>query len=81
MEEKSNEIDAIPSLLELLDVRGVVVTIDAIGTQKQIADQIISQQADYILSVKKRWRAWREAMVIGRSAMNTIRRLRKDMVG
>jgi predicted transposase YbfD/YdcC len=52
-EEKSNEIEAIPSLLELLDVRGAVVTIDAIGTQKQIADQIISQQADYILSVKK----------------------------
>jgi len=59
-EEKSNEIDAIPSLLELLDVRGAVVTIDAIGTQKQIADQIISQQADYILSVKKNQRTMYE---------------------
>ncbi|MGI6672579.1 MAG: ISAs1 family transposase [Christensenellales bacterium] len=59
-EEKSNEIDAISSLLELLDVRGAVVTIDAIGTQKQIADQIISQQADYILSVKKNQRTMYE---------------------
>ncbi|MGI6652933.1 MAG: ISAs1 family transposase [Christensenellales bacterium] len=59
-EEKSNEIDAIPRLLELLDVRGAVVTIDAIGTQKQIADQIISQQADYILSVKKNQRTMYE---------------------
>ena len=59
-EEKSNEIEAIPSLLELLDVRGAVVTIDAIGTQKQIADQIISQQADYILSVKKNQRTMYE---------------------
>ena len=50
--EKSNEITAIPELLELLDVQGSVVTIDAMGTQKQIADMIIQKKADYVLSVK-----------------------------
>ena len=50
--EKSNEITAIPELLELLDVQGSVVTIDAMGTQKQIADMIVQKKADYVLSVK-----------------------------
>lgn len=50
--EKSNEIAAIPLLLELLDIWGSIVTIDAIGTQVGIAEQIIAGQADYILSVK-----------------------------
>jgi len=50
--EKSNEITAIPELLELLDVQGAVVTIDAMGTQKQIAEIIIRKKADYVLSVK-----------------------------
>lgn len=49
---KSNEITAIPLLLELLDIQGSIVTIDAIGTQTDIAEQIVSQKADYILSVK-----------------------------
>lgn len=52
-DDKSNEITAIPALLELLDVRGAVVTIDAMGTQREIAAQIIEQKADYILNVKK----------------------------
>lgn len=52
-EEKSNEITAIPELLKLLDVKGAIVTIDAMGTQKEIAQQIVSQKADYVLSVKK----------------------------
>lgn len=51
-EEKSNEITAIPALLTLLDLKGAVVTIDAMGTQKEIAAQIIGQKADYVLSVK-----------------------------
>ena len=51
-EEKSNEITAIPQLLELLDIQGAVVTIDAMGTQKQIAEMIVSKKADYVLSVK-----------------------------
>lgn len=51
-EEKSNEITAIPELLRLLDVSGCIVTIDAMGCQREIAHQIVQQQADYILAVK-----------------------------
>ena len=43
-EEKSNEITAIPELLKLLDIKGAIITIDAIGTQKEIAGQIITQR-------------------------------------
>lgn len=50
--DKSNEITAIPQLLEMLDLQGATVTIDAMGCQKEIARQIIQQQADYVLSVK-----------------------------
>lgn len=52
-EEKSNEITAIPTLLQLLEIKGSVVTIDAMGTQKEIAEQIQTKKADYVLSVKK----------------------------
>lgn len=52
-EEKSNEITAIPALLDLLDVNGSIVTIDAMGTQKSIAEKIIKKKADYVLSVKQ----------------------------
>ena len=50
---KSNEITAIPQLLAALELTGTVVTIDAIGCQKAIAQQIVTQQADYILAVKE----------------------------
>lgn len=50
--DKSNEITAIPKLLNLLDVQGCIVTIDAMGAQKEIAKQIIDQGADYVLSLK-----------------------------
>lgn len=52
VDEKSNEITAIPKLLDLLDLKGHIVTIDAIGTQKAIAKQIIKQGGDYILALK-----------------------------
>jgi predicted transposase YbfD/YdcC len=52
VEEKSNEITAIPELLSLLSVKGCVVTIDAMGTQKEIAEQIREQGADYALALK-----------------------------
>src|SRR2546423_15501728 len=52
VEEKSNEITAIPALLRMLDVTGCIVTIDAMGCQKEIAAQIKSQEADYMLSLK-----------------------------
>jgi len=50
--EKSNEITAIPELLRLVDIKGAIITIDAMGTQKAIAEQIIDQGADYVLAVK-----------------------------
>ena len=53
VDEKTNEITAIPELLNLLDVSGCIVTIDAMGCQKKIAQQIVSQEADYLLAVKE----------------------------
>jgi len=50
--EKSNEITAIPALLEMLDISGCIITIDAMGTQKTIAEKIILANADYVLSLK-----------------------------
>jgi predicted transposase YbfD/YdcC len=52
VQDKSNEITAIPALLELLDLKGCVITLDAMGTQSAIAAQIQQAQADYILSLK-----------------------------
>lgn len=52
-EQKSNEITAIPELLEALLLRGAIVTIDAMGSQKSIAKKIIAKEADYILAVKE----------------------------
>jgi predicted transposase YbfD/YdcC len=52
-DEKSNEITAIPRLLELLEVKKCIITIDAIGCQKNIASIIIQKKADYVLGVKK----------------------------
>lgn len=53
VEDKSNEIVAIPKLLELIDVKGATVTIDAMGCQKQIAGQIVKQGGNYVLAVKE----------------------------
>ena len=50
--EKENEIVAIPELLDTLQIKGYVVTIDAMGTQSKIADKIINKKADYVLAVK-----------------------------
>lgn len=52
VDEKSNEITAIPQLLNVLDLHGCIVTIDAMGTQKDIAQQIIEAGGDYVLSLK-----------------------------
>lgn len=51
-EEKSNEITAVPELLETLDVEGSTVTIDAMGCQKSIASKVIEKGADYVFAVK-----------------------------
>jgi predicted transposase YbfD/YdcC len=50
--EKSNEITAIPELLRLVDIKGAIITIDAMGTQKAIAAQIIDSGADFLLALK-----------------------------
>lgn len=61
-EDKSNEITAIPALLEWLDLRGCIVTIDAMGCQKAIAQQLISQEADYVLGLKGNQSKLKEAV-------------------
>jgi predicted transposase YbfD/YdcC len=53
VEEKSNEITAIPKLLELLELKGAFVTIDAMGCQKAIAAKIVERKGNYILTVKE----------------------------
>ena len=50
--EKSNEITAIPEVLRLVDITGAIITIDAMGTQKAIAAQIIEGEGDYVLALK-----------------------------
>ncbi len=51
-EEKSNEITAIPELIDQIDVKGAIVTIDAMGCQKAIAKKIVDAKGDYVLAVK-----------------------------
>lgn len=53
VDDKSNEITAIPKLLKLLEVKGCIVMVDAIGTQAKIAKMIIEQGGDYVLAVKE----------------------------
>lgn len=52
VDDKSNEITAIPKLLSRLDIAGAIITMDAMGCQKKIAEQIVQQGADYVLSLK-----------------------------
>lgn len=62
VEEKSNEITAIPVLLEFLDLKGATVTIDAMGCQKEIAAKIRSREADYLLNLKDNHPTLRQAV-------------------
>ena len=52
VEDHSNEITAIPALLELIDIKGAIITIDAMGTQTEIVRLIRAQKADYVLALK-----------------------------
>ncbi len=52
VDDKTNEITEIPKLLELLNISGCLVTIDAMGCQKKIAQKIVDKNADYLLAVK-----------------------------
>lgn len=60
--EKSNEITAIPKLLDLLDIRGCLITIDAMGTQTKIAKKIVDKGGDYLLPVKGNQKKLQEAL-------------------
>lgn len=61
--EKSNEITAIPELLQLVDIKGAIITIDAMGTQKAIAEQIVDQGADYVLALKGNQETLHQAVI------------------
>ncbi|GBD54190.1 hypothetical protein BGM30_32830 [Microcystis aeruginosa NIES-298] len=52
VEDKSNEITAIPALLELLDLQGAIITLDALGTQTAIINHIQAKKADYVVALK-----------------------------
>src|SRR3954454_20517082 len=60
---KSNEITAIPELLKKIDVRGGVVTIDAMGAQKAIAEEVVRGEADYVLALKGNHEALHRAVI------------------
>jgi len=62
-QQKSNEITAIPELLELVHCSGAIITIDAMGTQKEIAKKIISKGADYVLALKGNQKSLHKAVV------------------
>lgn len=61
--EKSNEITAIPELLRLVDIKGAIIAIDAMGTQKAIAGQIIEGEADYVLALKANQETLHQAVI------------------
>jgi predicted transposase YbfD/YdcC len=61
--EKSNEITAIPELLRLVDIKGAIITIDALGTQKAIAEQIVDSKADYVLALKGNQETLHQAVI------------------
>ncbi len=77
VDRRSNEITAIPRLLELLEVEGCIVTIDAMGCQREIASKILEEGADYVLAVKGNQRHLHEGVadvfdLIGNSGFDDI---------
>ena len=61
--EKSNEITAIPEVLKLVDIKGAIITIDAMGTQKAIAETIIDGEADFVLALKGNHETLHQAVI------------------
>ena len=61
--EKSNQITAIPELLRLVDINGAIITIDAMGTQKAIAEQIVEGGGDYVLALKGNQETLHQAVI------------------
>src|SRR5271166_2232613 len=62
-DEKSNEITAIPELLRLVDIKGAIITIDAMGTQKAVAAEIIKGKADFVLALKGNQETLHQAVI------------------
>jgi predicted transposase YbfD/YdcC len=62
-EQKSNEITAIPAVLQLVDITGAIITIDAMGTQKAIAEQIVDGGGDYVLALKANQEKLHDAVI------------------
>ena len=62
-DDKSNEITAIPELLRLVAIKGAIITIDALGTQKAIAAQIVEGKADYVLALKGNQETLHDAVI------------------
>lgn len=61
--EKSNEVTAIPELLRLVDIKGAIITTDAMGTQTAIAEQVIEGEADYVLTLKGNQETLHQAVI------------------
>jgi len=66
--EKSNEITAIPKLLDLLAIKGAIIIIDAMGCQRDIAQKIVEKKADYVLALKGNQGSLRERVVVEQKA-------------
>lgn len=62
VDDKSNEITAIPQLLDILDIKGCIISIDAMGCQKSIAQKILDKEADYIFGLKGNQESTQEAV-------------------
>ena len=90
VEDHSKEITAIPALLELLDLTGAIVTIDAMGTQTEIVKQIRHKKADYIVSLKannptlhsqvKEWFDPEELITLKALTLVITNRLKRDTI-
>ena len=75
-EEKSNEITAIPELLDLLHVKGMIVTIDAMGCQKKITKKITEKEADYLISIKGNQKTmYKEPLIKARDWQRSFKQL------
>lgn len=72
VEDKSNEITAIPDLLDLLEIEGAIITIDAIGTQEEIANKIVEKKAHYVLKAKDNQKELRKQIKIQFDSYNNL---------
>ncbi len=78
--EKSNEITAIPELLKILEIKGCLVSLDAMGCQRNIADKIVKKGVDYLLAVKENQKNLYEATkeIFRRSSTSYNKKLKSD---